>query len=148
MRSVMKIGFLLLLVFCLALMPMIVLSATSDTGGPPGDKPFSEVAIALVQQFFTGLDWHIGYAASLRVGQKQGVILTASRSLYVIRMNGKEVDLNGDLIALKGQNDNNDMFGLGFSASLKEYLPFNIGIGYLPAGYGWSVTMMPVSVKF
>lgn len=112
------------------------------------DKPFSDITIATVQQFLGGLDWSTGYVMSLRDHNRQGIVLKASRLIYTVKISSGDVGLKGDLLAIKGQNANTDLLGLGFSASLRNYIPLDIGVSYLSGGYGWSVTATPISLKF
>lgn len=136
MKLITKIALILTLVSMS--LPVFAQDKTSD-------KPFSDATIAVVHQFINGLNWNVGYAMSLRDGNKQGVVLKASRMIYTVKMDTGDIGLNSDLIAVKGQNDTQDLIGVGFSANFKS---MSLGIGYLSAGYGLSYTFCPISLKF
>lgn len=137
----MKLFFILVLTIIIAGISIPAIAQDTEKQ----DEPFSDALILVTQQLVGGLDWSTGYTKSLRVGSKQGVVLKASRMIYNIKFKSGDIHLNGDLIALKGENNDKDFVGLGFSANFKSV---SLGIGYLPAGYGWSYTLCPFTIKF
>lgn len=138
----MKIAKSVFIVVLILLMSIILVSAVqaADTA-----KPFGDIVI---QGFLNGLDWKAGVVRSFEYPELQGIVLKASRTIYTIDLNeSKSLDINGDLFAVEAEGGNHDAIGLGFSLGSAKYIGVDVGVGYLSAGYGWSVTLTPFSMK-
>ena len=138
----MNLGKSVFIVVIILLIGMMSVSAVqaADTAKPYGD--------IVVQSFLGGLQWRAGIVYSISNPDAKGLVLKASRTIYTVKMNeSKSLDINGDLFAVKAQNNEYDALGLGFSLGTSKYIGFDIGIGYLSAGYKWTVTATPWSMK-
>jgi len=134
-----KSVFIVVLILLMSMM-LVVAAQAADTA-----KPFGDV---VTQSFLSGLEWKVGVVYSLTTPDAKGIVLKASRTIYNVKINeAKSLDINGDLFAVKAEGDNYDAIGLGFSLGTTKYIGFDVGVGYLSAGYGWSVTATPWSMK-
>jgi hypothetical protein len=141
----MKLAKSVFIVVLILLMSMMLVSAVqaADTA-----KPFGDVSIGVVQSLLGGLDWKAGVVRSIGTPELQGIVLKASRTIYTVKFDeSKSLDLQGDLFAVEAEGGNHDALGLGFSLGTAKYIGFDLGVGYLSAGYGWSVTVTPWSMK-
>jgi hypothetical protein len=139
----MKLGKSVFIVVLILLMSMMLVSAVQAA-----DKPFGDVSIGVVQSLLGGLDWKAGVVRSIGTPELQGIVLKASRTIYTVKFDeSKSLDLQGDLFAVEAEGGNHDALGLGFSLGTAKYIGFDLGVGYLSAGYGWSVTVTPWSMK-
>lgn len=136
-------------ILTLMLLLLICIPAVSWAATPADTTPFSSAVASITKSFVDNLNWSVGYVRSIKTPQREGVVLKASRYIQDVKFgHNYSVKFDADLIAIQSSGNDNNLYGLGISADLSKLAGVSAGISYLPGGYGWALTLTPVSIKF
>lgn len=113
---------------------------TTSSSALVSDPVFDTALAGLIGSIVNDMSWSAGYIRSINNPDKQGADLQATRTLYNLKIKKYTIPLEGNFIMVTSANSK-PLYGLGFSANFKAFVPCDLGIAYIPGGYKWSVSL-------